>query len=127
MNKSQHDTIVAALERTLGQDFKKLSKNMDDVVYENQHIRITANYFTSGNDKSMLLGIKKIRENKSYFFGEYLHHVGKEDIKPNDGEDDSHFINRYLDVFRMHYEGSLKEVISGKKWIDVPRDFGTYR
>ena len=107
MDKYQHDVIVDELKKILGQDFKEISKNMDGVVYENQHIRIQVNYFTSGNDKSVLLGIKKIGENKSYFFGEYLSHIGEEEIKPKDAEDDSHFINRYLDVFRRHYVGSL--------------------
>ena len=119
--------IINNLSWVKGFGYTQKAGNGDEIVFESQDVKITINYFTTGSDKSLLIGIRKLNENKSYFFHEYLDFKGLKKIVPLPSESDEEFINRFLIELKRHAEGDLKTVFSGDEWIAVPRDYSPYK
>ena len=126
MNSTQKSLVL----KELG-DLSRLGlaqqKNGEEIIFENSHIKISIDYFKSGDEKSFLISIKKKGENSSYFFHEYLDFIDHGDYKNLKGEDDYKYISRHLKLFLQFLNGDLKKVVEGKHWIVVPRDYGSYK
>lgn len=127
MNVEQKKYFETNLCWLLDIGFRKISDSDGRFVFESRDRRITVSFFSSEKYKSLIISIGKSKENKSFPFRDYLRHIDEIEPKPIAGEEDSHFINRYLDVFKAHVVNDLRDVVSGKSWIEVPIDYGIYR
>lgn len=126
MEASVKNHISDSLKWLLTSGFKQVSHN-EDLVFENRHISISISFFKSVKDCSLLISIKKAGENKSFFLNEFLEHIGKEKITFNSSKNIDQFIERNLNCLKSLFENELNEVVNGRIWIDVPRDYLGYR
>lgn len=126
MNADIKNHIISSLDWLLNLGFKEVS-HPEELIYENNHIRLSISFFKSFNDLSLPISIKKIGENKSYFLNEFLEHIGKKKVSFIANESEVEFVNRNLNALKSLIGNELKEVITGSNWIEVPRDYMEYR
>ena len=105
----------------------KESKYADDLIFENDFIQISFTFIKGKFGKSFLTSIKKKDENKNYFLNELLQFLDQQEIEYRPGEKDEIFIKRNLDALEAIVQSELLNVVQGREWIDVPRDYMGYR
>ena len=126
MEKEIAEKIKSSAEwlRSLGFEPKP---DDQEVVYDNGHILISFCFIKGAKDQSLLTTVKKCGENKSYFLNELLMHLGRKTVDYTQGESSESYIERNIEVLRDLVWKDLKEVVSGRNWIEVPRDYMGYK
>ena len=112
----------------------KLSSPMfegDDIVEEFYYltdgveIKLWYGQFVNGN--LLTISISKTDENKCFSFDEYLLSKSYSEYKSFNNENDEDYISRIAGLFYKESKHELKDVLSSKKWIEVPKDYSRIR
>lgn len=110
---------------------KKLTDELSTkfIRFKNTAIRIDISYSHFVDAKSINLTIGLLSKNASFSFEEYLLFKGKNKDSCVGGvnEDDEEYIKRFFILFQELVDEELHEVLKGRKWIEVPKDYSRIR
>lgn len=136
MEKKIKSTILKQLEFLVNTGFKQKNKvrksDFDDefieeMFYIKGFIQIEVNYDKLVDGSLLSIYIEKLNVNKCFSFDEYLLSKSYRDYKSLHNENDEDYITRIANFFRKESENNLKDVLNGKKWIEIPKDYSRIR
>ena len=130
MIAKHREEILKRIHGLKSHGFKVISGDPDTedrLILENQHIRISIDYLVFVNTSAFSVFVTRRGHNSNFTFNEYLDYINTPRLAKKAQESDAEFIKRYLDSFIQKLNSSLNEVVTGKKWIDVPRDYMGYK
>ncbi len=106
---------------------KKLTSELSTecIRLKNEYIRIDISFSTFVDSKSINLTIGLLNKNSSFSFEEYvlLKKQNKKICIGSLSEKNEEYIKRFFSLFQKAITDDLGDVLKGKKWIEVPKDY----
>ena len=99
----------------------------EEVYFSSKLIQIKLWFGKFVNGPLLTISISKVGENKCFSFEEYLLFKNITNFKSFEYEDAEKYIARIAQIFNKELSGDLGDIISGKKWIDIPKDYNRIR
>ncbi len=136
MESKIKNIILKQLEFLINSGFKYTSKlresDFDDelieeIFFTNGFIQIEVNYDKLVNGSLLSIYIQRLNENKCFSLDEYLLSKSYNDYHSFSNENDEDYIVRIANIFYKETINELKDVLNGKKWIEVPKDYSRIR
>jgi hypothetical protein len=110
---------------------KKLTDELsyDYIRFKNDYVRIDISFSTFIDSKSLNLTIGLLNKNSSFNFEEFLLYKGQnQDLCiGNKNEEDETYIRRFFILFQGLVNEDLLDILEGRKWINVPKDYSLIR
>jgi hypothetical protein len=110
---------------------KKLTDELsyDYIRFKNDYVRIDISFSTFIDSKSLNLTIGLLNKNSSFNFEEFLLYKGQnQDLCiGNKNEEDETYIRRFFTLFQVLVNEDLLDILEGRKWINVPKDYSLIR
>ena len=105
------------------------TKKIEELFFVKDSIKIEISYNEFVDCKVINLSIEHIDKKSSFNFEEYLQFKSqnKNACIGDLNESDDQYIKRFFSLFKTAIDSDLGDVIKGKIWIDVPRDYGNYK
>ena len=108
-----------------------MSKELTDelsssyIRFKNAYVRIDVSFSTFIDSKSLNLTVGLLNKNSSFNFEEYLLFKGQnKDLCIGDkNEEDGTYVKRFFTLFQKFVNEDLLDVLEGRKWINVPKDY----
>ena len=98
-----------------------------EIYYSNNFIKIKLWFAKFVNGSLLTITVFKLAENKCFSFDEYLSTKSIGDYRSIKNESDIDYINRIAELFQKESKAELKDILEGRKWIDIPKDYSRIR
>ncbi len=137
MNNEQYNLLIRTFKFLEKSGFipdlisEKLTEELsiDILRYSKDNIRIDLMFNIFSDCKHITVTIGQYDTESSFDFDEYLLFKG-EDKKLSRGllsDSNEAYLRNFKELFMKHLDNGLQDVITGKKWIKVPKDYSRTR
>lgn len=105
------------------------NKKIEELLYHKDNVKIEVSFRSFVDCKSVNIVVERIDKNLSFSFDEFLLDNGfkKDDFLGHQNEKDEAYIERYCALFENAVNHDLQNVLEGKKWIEVSKDYSRIR
>ena len=101
------------------------NKKIEEFIYIKNPIRIEVSFNEFVDCKIINLYIERTDKNLSFNFEDYLLFKGKDKDSYIGllNESNEKYINRFFSLFKSAVNDDLQDVLDGKTWIKIPKDY----
>lgn len=95
----------------------------------NSFMKLDINYDKFVDSKQVTVHFCKNNNDSSFSFRQYLIYKKKETdiLMSSSGQSEKKYIKYYFDLLKQTIDDDLKDVLSGKTWLDLPADYMGYK